>query len=347
MQGEEFMKKHAILYLAAAAILVATSGGASAQKTYKIDVSLETGPNHLRNMSMERWAEAINEKSAGRLKVTIFHGAKKFKGTNVPTALGRGLIDMGAPGPWHLSKFVPDFGVFNLPLAYGATRRQMHALMDGEIGKELNAKIEKKLGVKVIGRWLGHGSNASFFLHKKVTTYADIVGLKMRFSGSEATAERLKVFGARPTKIAWPDLPRALRRGLVDGFVTNHEAMRSAKLWEVGVKYAYDDRQSFAQYVPMISGKTWNRLPQALQDFILDSWESFIPGQREFAKQRHAGAREAEKKHGITIIKARPEDLKSMRKKLLAAQPAMVERLKMDKDFVARAQSLIEKAGTK
>ena len=337
------MKKHAILYLAAAAIM-AMAGGASAQKTYKIDVSLETGPNHLRNISMERWAKAINEKSAGRLKVTIFHGAKKFKGTNVPTALGRGLIDMGAPGPWHLSKFVPDFGVFNLPLAYGATRAQLHALMDGEIGRELNARIEKKLGVKVFGRWLDHGSNALFFLDKKVTSYADVVGLKMRFSGSEAAAERLKVFGATPTKIPWPDLPKALRRGLVDGFATNHEAVRSAKLWEVGVKYAYDDRHSLAQYVPMISGKTWNRLPQALQDLILDSWEAFIPGQREFAKQRHAEAREVEKKHGITIIKARPEDLEAMRKKLLAAQPAMVERLKMDKDFVARAQRVIERA---
>ncbi len=48
-------------------------------------------------------------------------------------------------------------------------------------------------------------------------------------------------------------------------------------------------------------------------------------------------------KHGITAIKGKPGDLGAMRKKLLAAQPAIVETLKIDKDFVARAQAVIEK----
>ena len=167
----------------------------------------------------------------------------------------------------------------------------------------------------------------------------------MRFAGGQEMAELLKVFWAKPKKIPLRELRQALKEKRVDGFRTNHELVRSAKLWEVGVKYAFHDRQSFTQFVPIMSGKTWRKLPKDLRKLILDSWEAFIPGQREFAKQRRAEAREVEKKNGIVIVEARPEDIAAMRKKVLAAQPAMVERLKMDKDFVARAQRVIEEAG--
>ncbi len=123
------MKKHPIVCLAAAAAIMAvTAGEVSAQKTYKIDVSLETSPNHLRNMSMEKWAKALNEKSGGRLKVTIFHGAKKYKGVRVLEALDQAAIDMGVPAHAHIAKYVPEFSLLNLPLAYGATRAQVRAL---------------------------------------------------------------------------------------------------------------------------------------------------------------------------------------------------------------------------
>ncbi len=339
------MKKHPIVCLAAAAAIMAvTAGEVSAQETYKIDVSLETSPDHLRNISMEKWASALNEKSGGRLKVTIFHGAKKYKGVHVLAALDQAAIDMGVPGHGHIAKYVPEFSLLTLPLAYGATRAQVHTLTDGVIGKELNEKIEEKLNVKVIGRYLDHGYLVNFFLQKRVMTHADIVGLKMRFAGGPATAERIKVFGATPTKIPWPDLPQALQRGLVDGFVSTHESIRSAVLWDFGVKYAYDDRQAFIQYVPMMSRKAWEGLPKDLQALIIDSWEATIDDVRLFAKQRHASARVDGGKHGITAIKGKPGDLEAMRKKLLAAQPAIVETLKIDKDFVARAQAVIEKA---
>lgn len=337
------MLQKSVRLLAAAAVTAALAVSSAQAKTYKIDISLETGPNHVRNKAMESWAQYLEEKSGGKLRVKVFHGASKYKGTNVPTALGQGALDMGAPGHWHLGKFVSEFGLLFLPAFYGASREQIYAVMDGDIGKELNDRIEKKLNVKVIGRHFDLGYGTMFTTDKELKSHADLVGLKMRVPGGAANLKRYEVFGASAIKVAWPDVPQALQRSLVDGVLTTYESVRSAKLWDSGLKYSLEDYQGFFQYVPMMSKRAWDRLPKELQDLVVSSWEERIDINRKTAMERQASAQADAEKNGISTRAATPEQLKAMRAKLLAVQPGIVEALSMDADFVKRAQAAVDK----
>lgn len=328
---------------AAGLALALAAGSALAADTYKIDISLETGPNHVRNKSMETWAKLLEEKSGGRLEVKVFHGASKYKGTNVPTALGQGALDMGAPGHWHLGKFIPEFGLLFMPAFYGATREQIYTVMDGDIGKELNSRIEKKLNVKVIGRHFDLGYGTMFFTGREVNSHADVAGLKMRVPGGAANLKRYEVYDASAIKVAWPDVPQALQRGLVDGVLTSYESVRSAKLWDSGLKFSFEDNQGYFQYVPMMSKRAWDRLPPDLQDLVVSSWEDSIDANRKAAADRQASAKADAEKNGIKTRAATKEQLKEMRAKLLAVQPEVVDALNMDADFVARAQAALDK----
>lgn len=313
-------------------------------KTYKIDISLETGPNHVRNRSMEKWATYLQEKSEGRLKVKVFHGASKYKGTNVVKALAQGALDMGAPVTVHIAKFIPEFNLPSLPLFYGASREQIYAVVDGDVGKALNDLVEKKMKVKVIGRYFDLGYGTMFFANNEIKDYPDMKGLKMRVPGGAANLKRYETFKANPIKISWPDVPQALQRGLVDGLLTTYESVRSAKLWDAGIKYTFDDFQFFFQYVPLMSKRTWDGLPKDLQDLVVSSWEEQIDALRKEAEARQASAKAEGEKHGFKTRTASPAQLKSMRQTLLAAQPGIVKELKMDAKLVQQATGVVDKA---
>jgi len=325
-------------FAAAAAVALAFAGPSQAAD-YKIDISLETGPNHVRNISVMQFAEEMQKKSGGRLEVKVFHGASKYKGTNVPTALGQGALDMGLPGTWQLGKFVPEFNAPGLPMFYGVGRKGQYKVWDGPIGKELNSRLEKKLKVKVLGRWMDLGFGQMFFVNKKVTSHADLKGLKMRAPGGAANLLRYEAFDAKAIKVAWPDVPQALQRGTVDGVLTTHESVRSAKLWDSGIKYAYDDNQSFFQYVPVMSLRAWDKLPKDLQDLIVNTWESKVDDMRKTAEMRQNSAREEGAKNGIARIDASDADLAAMRKHLMAGQDELAKKLNMDADFVSRTKA--------
>lgn len=325
-----------------ASLLILIFSGLAVAKTYKIDLSLDTPPSHIRNQAFIKFAEALKASSNGQLEINIFHSASQFKGSNVAKALAQGSLEMGAPAIWHVTKYVPDAGVALFPVFYGASPKQIYAFSDGSTGQELYDRIEKKMGVKVIGRPLDLGYGTVFSVNKKISKASDMVGMKMRVAGGAAMLDRYRVFGASPVKIGLADLPQALQRGTVDGFWSTHETVRSSKLWDAGVKYAFEDRQGYAQYIPMINGKTWKSLPVDLQKLITDTWEGMIDRARILAQETQATAQKINAEHGIESIIPDTEDSLQMRQKLLDSQPALIKELKMDAEYVASVQAAVE-----
>ena len=193
----------------------------------------------MRNIAVLQIAAELEKRAAGQLKVKVYHGAAKHKDTDVPKALNQGAIDMGIPVTFHLGKFVSDFDAVDLPLFYGRTREEIYKVTDGEVGKALAAKLEKKLGVKVVGKWMDLGHQQTYTINKPLNSWKDLHNLKIRTPGGAGNIQRFHMLGANPIKIAWPDVPAALQRGTMDGLMTTSESVRSAKLWDSGLRHAY------------------------------------------------------------------------------------------------------------
>jgi C4-dicarboxylate-binding protein DctP len=320
--------------LSACAIVAFGAVGAHAETKHRLEISLETGPNHIRNIGVTEWIEDLMKRSNGRIEAKIYHGAAKFKDTDVPKALNQGALDMGYPGTWQLGKFVEDFDAPDLPIFYGRTREQVYKVWDGPAGKQVVDKIEKKLGVKVIGPWLDLGFGQTFSVKAEIKTHEDMKNLKIRIPGGSANIARYQVLEANPLKIAWPDVAQALQRGTIDGLFTTFESTRSAKLWDSGVKFAYVNNQTFLQYLPTISGKAWASYPKDIQDLIVSSWAEKVGSLRDRANERQNEAREDAKKNGITVHDASKADLDATRAKLMAKQDELVKELKIDPELV-------------
>lgn len=304
----------------------------------KFKLALETGPNHVRNISLQGFIEKITERTQGQLQVEVFPANQLFKGPDIPKALAQGTLEMGVPGLWQLGKFDANALIPDLPMFYGATREQIYAIWDGPLGDELKVRLEKKLQVKVIGDFMDLGHVSIFTTHQPIRSHTDLEGLKLRTPPGAASLARYRIFGANPVSIPFGDVPLSLARGAVDGLMTTHESSRSARLWDSGVRYGYNDRQGFMQYVPMVSGVQWKKLSPEIRKILVDTWAETVGPARELAWKRQAEAQAEGAGNGVETVEAAAADLATMRSRLMSQQDAIVEQLEMDPDFVRRVR---------
>ena len=327
--------------LTAAAVLVAFTAVPVMAEEIPFRISLNTGPNHVRNIALQDFVDLLSERAEGQLDVQVFPSGQLFKGPDVSRALAQGSIEMGVPIILYISRVVPNAGLLDLPMFYGRSIDDIHNVMDGEIGAELNAEIEDVVGVHIIGPNLDLGHGTIFTTERELNALTDLDGLTLRVPGSPASRVRYDSLGVQSVALSFADVPIGLSQGSIDGLMTTHETVRSAQLWESGLSYAIDTQGTFLQYVPMIGEETWNSFDADLQQIITDTWAETVGDARDLAAERQLSARAEAEENGVVVVQASSEELSAFRETLMAEQGAIVVETRMDADFVARAQAAL------
>jgi len=332
-----------ILALAGLATLWLPQGAAFAQT--KMRISLDTNASHVRNISTEAFAALLTKSAGNKLAVEIYPSAQLFRDRDIPKALRQNAVEMGIPGTWLIDGVEPNTAIQTLPMFYGVAEDTVHKIMDGKLGDFLNKRMEERLKVKILGKWMDLGFQHFYSVNKPINNYNDLKNMKIRFPGGSANAARIKDLGASPTMIPWPDLPLALSQGVVEGVTTTHQSAVTAKLWDSGLKYSFEDFQFFGQYVPMVNLSFWNKQPKDIQDAILAAWNGTVDHERKIAHEAQIEARDTLMKHGVKIVAASPKEIVATRKLLMKTQDELVKDMKIDPDAVALALKELKAAG--
>jgi len=335
------MIRRRTLLAAASAAAVAAPAVVRAQAPLKMRISLDTSATHTRTVMTTRWAEALKKTTGGKVEPEVFHSAQLFRDRDVAKALRQGGAEMGIPGPWNLTGLEPNLDLFQTPAFYGRVREEIYKVTDGDVGKTLNDMMEKKIGIKVPGKWMDLGAAHTFATSKPLNGPADLKGLKIRTSGGAGQFIRVKYFEGVPNFTAWPDVPLALSQGTFDALITTNESLVSAKLWEAGVKFGLQDYQFFAQYIPMISASFWGKLPAEFQKAITDSWAANIDAFRNEMAESQAKAVGIMSEKGVKVVAPSKADIDAIRTKLMATEDDVVKELKLDKALVTKANAAL------
>ncbi len=326
-----------VITLVLAGLVAAWLPQGSALAQAKMRISLDTNATHVRNKGTEMFAAALRDRIGNKLTIEIYPSAQLFRDRDIPKALRQNAIEMAIPGTWQLDGVAPNTALPSLPMFYGVDANTAHKIMDGKLGQFISKRIEERLKVKIPGKWMDLGFQHFYGVTKPITKYDDLKGLKIRFSGGSAHAARIKALGGTATLIPWPDLPLALSQGVVDAVATTHESAFTAKLWDSGLKYSFEDFEYFGQYVPMINLDFWNKQPKDIQNAIISAWEAIIGEQRKMAAQAQIDARDVLIKNGIKITGPSKAEIVAVRKRLMATQPGLVKEMKIDADVVELA----------
>jgi TRAP-type transport system periplasmic protein len=310
-------------------------------QTYEFKISVDTVPNHPRNMGLVIFIEELQKRSGGKLVPKYYHSAQLYKDAHVTKALRTGTVEMAVPGNWVLEGFDTSTSLTMLPMFFGQPGKITENLIDGEVGNAVNRSLEKKVGVKSPGRWYELGYDNTWTRNKKITKMEDFQGLKMRHSGGSNPEERLNALGASAVFIAWPDVPMALVQGTVDGICSTAKSVESAKLYEAGIKYGVFTRNFNGYYVPLVNLKFWNSLPPELQKVFTQVWDETVPKQREIARREQAEARKLMESKGVEIFEPSDAELAKWRKQIMPAQEKLIKNLKYDPELIKLAQKAL------
>lgn len=294
--------------------LIALPPSAWAQdiKDRTIKLALANTAESAHGLGAKRFAELVNQKSGGKLKVNIFAGGQLGGEAVVATSLQSGLIEMSMMGPGLLTGMDKDFGVFDTPFLFNDAK-EVDAVLDGPVGKKLLDKLPAKSLVG-LSYW-DHGFRILTNSKRPVAKLEDLQGLKIRVQQIPVFIEMFAALGAHAVPMPFTELFTAMETKAVDGQENPYISVQVTKFYEVQ-KYASSTRHAYSPLLVLASKQFWDQLSEQERKVLTDAAEEAKPYQREVSRSLDAKAVEALKKEGMTITEVSPEERNRMREKL-------------------------------
>src|SRR5450755_3481171 len=263
--GSRFMKSVRVLAALAALIAAFAIASPAAAQTV-LTMSSWVGPNHLLTKDvLVVWANSVEKATNGRVK---FQMLPKHPSAAPGTfdAVRDGLVDVSYVTASYTPARHPLPLLAELPGA-GATG-EINSVAYSRIHWKYLQQANEYKGVKLLGVWT-HGPGQMFTVKKRVTSVADLAGMKIRSGGgiSEAAARAL---GASPLVKPAPESYEILSSGIADGTFFPSESIKSFNLDKV-IHYATFFPGGFysSSFGFFMNQEKWDKLPKQDQDAIL------------------------------------------------------------------------------
>ncbi len=320
-----------ILALAAAATL----GTAVAQER-AIKFANQNGKGHPVILGMERFAELVNSRSGGRLKVTVYPGGALGSDQANVSALQGGTLEMASMNSGIFASVVREFAIYDFPFLF-ANPAEADAVVDGDFGKRLHARLADKGLVGLAYYELGFRQISNS--RRPLNRVEDIAGLKLRVIPNPINVDWVSALGANPTPLPFPELYAALEQRAVDGQENPVPTINSAKLFEVQKHLAITNHQYNPQSV-VISKKFWDSLSDADRKLLQDAASESARYQREQSRALASSALDNLKKNGMQVTEFAPAEVAKLRdrmKPVIAKHTASVGQATVDEVMAALA----------
>lgn len=328
--------------LTLAACLVAVSCGHPADHTETMKISVDTSSFHLRNIVLRNFIDKVHQTPDFPIRLELYESGQLSKDRDVAKALHWGSIEMAAPAQSKLTRFVPEANLFTLPVLYGLPPDVMFALMEGEVGHAVNRMVEERIGVKILGKNIILGFTNIYTTDHKIEKTEDLAGLKIRIPGGSGPIALFQQLNINPLALPISDVPLALAQGNLNGIQSTHETVASTKLWDVGIRYCFEDRANLIFYVPMVSLEYWDSLSLRSKNTLQSAWADVVKDARRFSSTRQLRAKALLTDAGIECIQADRSNLSAARIKMDAVSKKLVETLHIDPELYTQLVEEVE-----
>jgi len=258
--------------LAAAALMASAAGAQTVLR------SSDTHPDGYPTVeAVKYFGQLIDERTNGRYKVEVYHGAQLGQEADTIEQVRSGVIDLNrvSMAPWN--SLVPLTLIPSLPYLF---RSPEHArqVMSGPIGDEI-AKGFEEHGVVVLTYYDG-GARSFYNSKKPINAMSDLAGQKYRVIQSDVFVDMVAALGASATPMPYGEVYSGIETGVIDGAENNFPSYESAKHYEVA-KYFSLDEHTIVPEVFVMSKAAWDKLTpedqaifkQAARESMEKQWE--------------------------------------------------------------------------
>ncbi len=271
------LKKRAthLLGVLATTTLLAGAAGA-AEFEFRLAWLTADSPTDPYALTAHAFKEEIEAALPGRVEVTLFPNRQLGDDKEILEGLQFGTIDLGIITNAVVANIAPTYQLLDLPFLFGSAE-QAHAVLDGEIGAQLAANLRND-GIVSLGAAEG-GFRNMINNTRPVRTPEDVEGVKYRTMQNPVFIEMFSSLGGSPIPMAWGEVFTAMQQGTVDGLEIPTSVVEANNFDEV-TKYLSFTRHTYSAIHLLMAERTFDRLPEDVQQAVLDAGEAAIARQR-------------------------------------------------------------------
>ncbi len=255
--------------------LLAILPARSAEKQIVLKVGLHNPENHPLCQGVAEFGRLLSEKTNGRIGMELFYGGQLGNKSVHLQSLQTGVLDVSMiMGGVLVDYGATDLKVFTLPYLFDSVEHA-RAFQKSDAGKKLIAGIQAS-GTRMVGLGTYQESARNyFFTNKRVSTIADLKGMKIRCQEGSIYYETMEAFGASPVSIAFSELYSALQTGVVDGAEQPFSGFFTNQFQEVS-KFYLLDKHEISPNIILFSEVTWKKLSPEDQKLVQEAFDESV-----------------------------------------------------------------------
>jgi TRAP-type transport system periplasmic protein len=253
---------------------------ATAQDKPTLRFSAVFSEQDIRAEMMKRFAEAI----ADDFTFEGYFGGTLFKQGTELVALQRGNLEMGNIAPQDIANQLPAWSILTSAYLF-RDLDHLNTFFASELGQEMKQMVEDQLGVRILGPTYFGTRQIGLVPETRITTPADMQGIKLRMPGGDAWQFLGRALGANPTPMAYAEVYTGLQTGAIDGQDNPLPNVHNMKFFEVMSQIVLSSHLVGYDLLT-VSSDTWNAMsPEQQQAFQAAADEAMAWSAAEHLKQ--------------------------------------------------------------
>ncbi|EET59919.1 TRAP transporter solute receptor, DctP family [Marvinbryantia formatexigens DSM 14469] len=243
------------------------SASATAENPLVLTLAHGLSETHTVHIAMVEFAEEVEEKTDGRIKVQIFPNGQLGSENENMEQLMAGVISMtkvSAPG---LATYNEAYHTFGLPYIFDDTEDFYHIMDSDEMQDFFLSSADDGF---VTLTYYTSGARSFYTKDRAIRTPADLKGLKIRVQDMKSQTDMLEALGGIPVAMSYGDVYTSLQTGIIDGTENNETALTTGKHGEICKVYS-TDQHAMIPDVMVMSAKVWETISPEDQQIILEA----------------------------------------------------------------------------
>ena len=184
----------------------------------------------------QKFADLLEEKSGGNMKIDIYTDGQLGGQTENCEALVAGSVDMTIIDTGTLGSYDPRYGIFDMPYVF-SSKEHAQKVVGGDIGAQLNEMAAGTTGIRPLTIQPILFRNC-LLKGKEVHSPEDLKGVKVRVPDNPSIEACFSALGATPVAMPSGEVYTAVQTGVTDGLEGNSEFIVQSKYYEVADTYS-------------------------------------------------------------------------------------------------------------
>ncbi|WKA47910.1 TRAP transporter substrate-binding protein [Geobacillus zalihae] len=223
--------------------------------------------NTPKGLAAQKFAELVEQKTNGRVKVEVFPNGSLYSDGEELDALLRGDVQMIAPSFSKVTELVPEWQVLDLPFLF-RDEDDVRRVFTGKVGAELLRMLEAK-GMKGLAFW-SNGFKQMMSTTRPLIAPDDFRGLRFRIMPSEVIEKQFRLLGGEPIAVSFDRVYQELEQHKFDGQENTISNIYSKGFYKFQ-PYITISNHGYLGYAVMMNQSFWDHLPKDIQQKITEA----------------------------------------------------------------------------